>query len=100
MYNTINEKVSSAFYRDAPLSVGNTTITKFEGRILFILYGHTIAVKDIEYGTLTLDTCGYPTRTTISRLNLIDGVNVYTRKGKLYLNGKEWDGEKVKLAIK
>ena len=46
---------------------------------------------------LQITTAGWNTVTTRERLNGLPNVSVIQRKGKLYLNGKEWDGEWIEV---
>lgn len=39
--------------------------------------------------------CNYNSMTTRERLNGIPGVQVYVRKGQLFLNGHAWNGDYV-----
>jgi hypothetical protein len=56
------------------------------------LFGNTIAELNHNTRILKITTAGYNTRTTRGRLSGLPNVWVSTRKGKLYLNGEEWDG--------
>ena len=60
------------------------------------LHGNAIAYKynDPEQ-TLSITNCGYFTQTTKERLNGLNGVNIYQKKGIWYLNGVEWSGELI-----
>ena len=60
-----------------------------------ILHGNIIAYKD-NTGTY-ISTCGWHTVTTKERLNGLHGVHIEQRNYIWYLNGIEWNGEKVKL---
>jgi hypothetical protein len=64
------------------------------------LHGNMIAHKytNIEgLSYLSISACGWLTPTTKERLNGLDGVSIYQRKGVWYLNGKEWGGLRVDL---
>ena len=43
-----------------------------------------------------IDSCGWMTNTTKDRLNRL-GFRVIQKKGQWYLNGKEWNGQKIKV---
>jgi hypothetical protein len=64
-----------------------------DGYPLLKLHGNTIAGMD-RMGVWITDA-GWATRTTFERLNGLDDVYVNTKKGQVYLNGEEWDGNKV-----
>ena len=57
------------------------------------LYGHAIAIKNIDTNAVSLSACGFKTNTTKERLNGLNGVYVMQKKGIWYLNGNEWDGK-------
>ena len=59
------------------------------------LHSNIIAFKN-NSGTY-INTCGWNTPTTKERLNGIHGVHIEQRNYILYLNGKKWDGQLVKL---
>jgi hypothetical protein len=53
------------------------------------LFGKSIIKR--ENGKVFIRTAGYPTKTTKDRLNKLDGVQVHTSRGVLYLNGEVWE---------
>jgi hypothetical protein len=85
----VTEKVCQAFQHGIAAASGNSMT---DGQALY-LHGNKIA-EDREDG-LYVTTAGWNSNTTRERLNGLFGVSVYVRKGQLYLNGKEWDGEWV-----
>jgi len=60
-----------------------------------ILHDNKIAKKVNEDIFVTL--AGWPTMTTMSRLNAIPGVHVSIKRGQPHLNGVPWDGEWKKV---
>lgn len=62
-----------------------------------LLHGNSIAVFDSgdENPTvpLRISFAGWPTKTTCSRLNALDGVRVNIKNGVPYLNGHQIDAE-------
>jgi len=94
MSRKITQESVQAFYNRRKFNKSNMSVEKTdEGFTLLKLHGNTIAGRDFE-GTWITDA-GWPTRTTFERLNGFDNVRVNTKKGQVYLNGEEWDGEKV-----
>ena len=94
MSRKITEESVAAFYNDRKFNKSNMSVEiTDEGFTLLKLHGNTIAGKDYD-GTWITDA-GWPTRTTFERLNGLNDVRVNTKKGQVYLNGEEWDGEKV-----
>ena len=92
----VTEKAIGAFNDSVDFKMGNTEVEALPNVTILKLHGNKIAYRynDPER-TLSITTCGWDTATTRERLNGIDGVSVFTRSGKLYLNGKEWDGELI-----
>ena len=88
----IIEKIISAFNQRRPLSISNTVT---DGDNIW-LHNHKI-VKRKSNGDIWISTCGFNTQTTFSRLNAIEGVSVCKRKGKVILNGSEWDGQWINI---
>ena len=94
MSRKITQESVQAFYNRAKFNKSNMSVEKTdEGFTLLKLHGNTIAGINY-YGTWITDA-GWPTRTTFERLNGLDNIRVNTKKGRTYLNGEEWDGEKV-----
>lgn len=82
----VTRTVIAAFLAGKSKSVANTST---DGQSLF-LHGNCIAYK--KGLALVVTTCGWNTNTTRERLNGLPCVNVYTKKGELFLNGEAWDG--------
>ena len=94
MSRKITQQAVAAFYTGQKFNKSNMSVEiTDEGFRLMKLHGNTIAGTDYK-GTWITDA-GWPTRTTFERLNGLDDVYVNTKKGKTYLNGEAWDGEKV-----
>lgn len=89
----ITSQIVGAFNRSECAKKDNTQST---GHALY-LWGHRIAYK--ENGVLYVSTCGWDTKTTRERLNGIEGVSVQRKRGKLFLNGREWDGYETQVTI-
>lgn len=85
----ITTAVCSAFERQEALRIGNTYT---DGLALF-LHNNKIAQHTSE--GLMVSTARWNTATTRERLNGLRGVHVQQKKGILYLNGKEWEGEMI-----
>lgn len=68
----------------------NTEVT-VEGEVVKLwLHGNCIAQKTPL--TYTITNCGWFTNTTKERLNGLNRVSIVQKKGKWFLNNKEWDG--------
>ena len=55
------------------------------------LHGNHIA-RPAGEGYVAISNRGWFTLTTKDRLNALSGVGISQRRGKWYLNGREWDG--------
>lgn len=64
-----------------------------------LLHGNLIATKKVnvatQENTIFITNAGWKSNTTKERLNGLNGVGIFQKKGKWYLNGKEWNGEWV-----
>ncbi len=94
----ITEESIEAFMNAVPFNKSNTKVEVLPNVTILRLFGHAIAYRynDPER-TLTITNCGYSTNTTKERLNGIPRVNIQQKKGVWYLNGKEWNGEKIDI---
>ena len=83
--------MNEAIYTQKRWSLQNTIVSPIDDtNVAVYLHGHEIAIVNTYNGfTMTnIDTLRrYPTNTTKSRLRAL-GVNVATRKGVTYLDGK------------
>jgi hypothetical protein len=60
------------------------------------LFGNKIAWWDLN-NRLWIDTCGWKSITTKERLNAIPWVKIVQKNHVWYLNGKEWDGNAIRI---
>ena len=92
----ITKEAVAAFMGGFEFSNDNTQVcySQQDGNVIMSLFGNEIArrfmKRDGSYA-VKVRTAGYPTRTTMERLNGIPGVSVCQMKFKLYLNGKIWE---------
>ena len=95
---SITAEAINAFNNHLPFKKGNTEVVVSWNVTTLKLHGNSIAFKyyDVKQ-TLLITNCGWQTNTTKERLNAIDGVSIYQRLGKWFLNGKEWDGKIVSI---
>lgn len=90
----ITKEASNSFIYGKNFNKANTKVEVMDnGDTRLYLHGHNIALFQLDKGTLHVTNCGYFTNTTKERLNGLLGVNICQKKGKWYLNGKEWNGE-------
>jgi hypothetical protein len=92
----VTEETVNAFYNSLPFKKANMEIEVLPNVTIMKLHSNAIVFKynDPER-TLSITNCGWKTKTIKERLNAIDGVNIYQKKGQWFLNGKEWDGELI-----
>ncbi len=87
----IEQLMNQAIHSQKRWSLQNTIVSPIDDtNVAIYLHGHEIAIVNTYNGfTMTnIDTLRrYPTNTTKSRLRAL-GVNVSTRKGVTYLDGK------------
>lgn len=94
MSRKITQESVQNFYNRVKFNKSNMSVQiEDDGYPLLKLHGNTIAGQDS--GGVWITDAGWPTRTTFERLNGLNDVRVNTKKGQVYLNGEEWDGEKV-----
>jgi hypothetical protein len=91
MSRKITDQAVSAFYAGANLTKSNMFVTQKQ------MYLHGNMIAKIDNGDLFITTCGWNTPTTKERLNGLSGVRVNTKAYQLYLNGKPWDGDWIKV---
>lgn len=91
----INKLTFDAFYKGINFSLSNTAVQTVGSLTKLFLHGHCIAKFDRESNKLFITNCGYQTKVTKERLNILEGVNIYQSKGIWYLNGEEWDGKEI-----
>jgi len=93
MSRKITQESVDAFYNNRRFNKSNMSVEILDGQTLLKLHGNTIAGIDCK-GTWITDA-GWETRTTKERLNGLDDVSIYTKRGQMYLNGCAWDGSKT-----
>ena len=91
----------NAFINAKEFKRDNTQVEVLPNITVLYLHDNAIAYRynDPER-TLTISNCGWFTPTTKERLNALPNVNIYQKNFKWFLNGKEWDGEKIDINLK
>lgn len=77
----------------------NMKVRELNKKYYLKLHDNIIAILH-EDNTLIITNCGWFTPTTKERLNGLPNVNIYQRNFKWFLNGKEWDGQKININSK
>lgn len=92
MARKVTEQAVTALLRGERFNSKNTTVRVEHGMFAVMsLHGNDIAMVCMRNGGLVVRTGGYETTTTKERLNSLPGVQCYTSKHVLHLNGKPWD---------
>ena len=91
----------NAFMNAKEFKRDNTQVKVLPNVTVLKLHNNAIAYRynDPER-TLTISNCGWFTPTTKERLNALPNVNIYQKNFKWFLNGKEWNGEKIDINLK
>jgi len=91
--DSVNAFMNAKTFKKANMKVEvlpNVTILK--------LHNNTIAYRyNNPERTLSITNCGWFSNTTKERLNALPNVNIVQRNFVWYLNGKEWDGNKIDI---
>ena len=94
----ITRQAIEAFNNSNSFNKSNTVVEVLENVTILKLFGNPIAYKyNDPKRTLSITNCGWKTNTTKERLNGIDGVNIYQKKGIWYLNGEKWNGDLIDI---
>lgn len=76
---------------------GNTEVNSHG----YFLHGNKIAEYESLFNdgnkNINITLAGYNTQTTRERLNGLQGVSIKVKQGKIYLNGKEWNGDLITI---
>jgi hypothetical protein len=91
---TITKKAIEKFYNAESFKSSNTKVIVLPNVTILTLFDNEIAyLYNDPCKTLSITTCGWNGTTTKERLNGLNGVQLSTKKGVLYLNGIEWNGK-------
>ncbi len=95
----ITQQAIEAFYKGVDFKKDNTEVTVGNGTVDLYLHGNLIAMlwRHRRQNELEITNAGWQSNTTKERLNGLKGVNICQKKGKWYLNGKEWNGNWITI---
>ena len=98
----ITEKSINAFYNKGKFKKQNMHVffDRYDQTSRMLLHNNCIATYDHENKRLTICNCGWFTPTTKERLNALPNVVIKQKSFKWFLNGKEWDGNKIDIKTK
>ena len=93
---TITEQSIKAFLNAKKFNKQNMTVEVLPNVTILKLHGNEIAYKyNNPKKTLSITNCGWFSNTTKERLNALPDVNIQQKNFIWFLNGKEWDGNKI-----
>lgn len=92
----VTEESIACFLAGIKYNSSNTNVVISDETTKLQLFGHVIAEKTKD-GKVFISNAGYATNTTKERLNGLPNVSISQKKGVWYLNGKEWDGKRIKV---
>ena len=95
----ITEQSANAFFNKGKLNKQNMLVfyDRYDQTSRMLLHGNCIATYDHDNKRLTISNCGWFSNTTKERLNALPNVNIYQKDFKWFLNGKEWNGQKIDI---
>ena len=73
---------------------------RFDKTSRMLLHNNCIATYDYDNKRLSISNCGWFTPTTKERLNALPNVDIRQKNFVWYLNGKEWNGQKIDINLK
>jgi hypothetical protein len=91
----VTQKAVEHFLSNKPFKDSNTFVKVTATSVYLFLFDNCIAERN-KHG-LFVSNCGWFTNITKERLNALPGVSIHQKRFKWYLNGKEWNGELIKV---
>ena len=96
----ITEQSVNAFMNAKKFNRQNMQVEVFPNVTILKLHGNNIAYRyNDPQRTLTVTNCGWFTPTTKERLNALPNVSIYQKNFKWFLNGEEWNGNKININL-
>ncbi len=98
----ITEESTNAFLNKGKLSKQNMNVffDKYDYKSRMLLHNNCIATYDYQEDILSISNCGWFSNTTKERLNALPNVDIRQKNFVWYLNGKEWNGQKIDINLK
>ena len=95
----ITKESVKAFYNKGKLNKQNMSVffDRYDNTSRMLLHDNCIATFDHDNERLIISNCGWFTPTTKERLNALPNVSIYQKNYKWYLNGEEWNGNKIDI---
>ena len=98
----ITEESINAFLNKGTLNKQNMNVffDRYDYKSRMLLHNNCIATYDYQEDILSISNCGWFSNTTKERLNALPNVNIRQKDFVWYLNGKEWNGQKIDINLK
>ena len=94
----ITEESTKAFLNAKKFNKQNMSVVVLPNVTILKLHGNEIAYQyNDPQKTLSITNCGWFTVTTKERLNALPNVNIQQKNFVWFLNGNEWDGNKIDI---
>tara|TARA_R110002072_G_scaffold59878_1_gene152170 strand:+ start:306 stop:599 length:294 start_codon:yes stop_codon:yes gene_type:complete len=94
----ITEESVKAFLNAKKFNKQNMSVEILPNVTILKLHGNSIAYQyNDPQKTLSITNCGWFTVTTKERLNALPNVNIQQKNFVWFLNGVEWDGNKIDI---
>ena len=95
---TITEQSTKAFLNAKKFNKQNMCVEVLPNVTILKLHGNAIAYKyNNPEKTLSITNCGWFSNTTKERLNALPNVRIKQKKFIWFLNGVEWNGNKIDI---
>ena len=96
----ITEQSVEAFMNAKKFKKANMSVEVLPNATILKLHGNAIAYQyNDPQKTLSITNCGWFSNTTKERLNALPNVNIQQKNFVWFLNGKEWDGNKIDIQL-
>ena len=98
----ITEQSINAFLNKGKLNKQNMSVfyDRYDQTSRMLLHNNCIATYDHDNKRLIISNCGWFSNTTKERLNALPNVNIIQKNYVWFLNGEEWNGEKIDINLK
>ena len=94
----ITQQSVNAFMNAKKFKKQNMSVEVLPNVTILKLHNNAIAYRyNDPKRTLTITNCGWFTPTTKERLNALEGVNIQQNSFVWFLNGEEWNGNKIDI---
>ena len=95
---TITEESVKAFLNAKKFNKQNMSVEVLPNVTILKLHGNEIAYQyNDPQKTLSITNCGWFSNTTKERLNALPNVKIKQKNFIWFLNGLEWDGNKIDI---